>query len=110
MLSYRMGAAYITLKKGNMRKEQCFVLYPYTSGEMLILQSDKRIMELNLANGWIRMNGRNEQNGAKFYHLVMGSIKDQLTDAELQAIREHLRRSSGTQGNSILKWENAIYK
>lgn len=110
MITYsRIGAGNILLKVANMRDEQSFVLYPYTGGDHLLLQSSKRMIELNLRNGWFRINSRNEQAGARSYHLAMGSITGQMPDAALEAIREHLKRSAGMQGNSVLKWTNATY-
>lgn len=72
MITYsRIGAGNILLKVANMRDEQSFVLYPYTGGDHLLLQSSKRMIELNLRNGWFRINSRNEQNGARSYHLAI---------------------------------------
>lgn len=60
---------HLTLKLGNMRKAQDFIVYPFSEGwTSLILQSDKRIMRVYRDANMIMLS-KQCQNGAYAPHL-----------------------------------------
>lgn len=100
------GFAIINLMVGNMRKVQQFTLYPYTGGDKIILQSDKRFAEVNLRTGAGRMNKEN-RNYNGYASLMLGTVNIQLTDEAIQSIQEYLWRMDGADGgNSCISWAN----
>lgn len=86
-----------TFKAGNMKAEQEFTLYPYTGGETITLQSDKRICKVNVHTGKGVMNRKNEQRGAYFAHFALGTIEVQVPHTTMNEIREHLKGAAGLQ-------------
>lgn len=65
-----MAIKTISLKIGNMRKAQEFVVYPHTDGAYLKIQSDDCIAVVDPKTGecrWTRNKG-----GAYFQHLTVG--------------------------------------
>lgn len=60
----------VSIKIGNMRKAQDFVIYPDTGSGKLTLQSKDCIISVNVLTGeakWVRQRG-----GAYFSHLIIG--------------------------------------
>lgn len=82
----------VTLKIGNMRKPQNFVVYPPSGSSGLKIQSDDCIAVVDPNTGecvWVRHKG-----GAYFIHLQMPTLanighgKMTLTPGELQQIKD----------------------
>ncbi len=87
----------ITIKFGNMRGEaQEFVLYPYNGKDTLLIQSDKRIAEINLRTG-VTVLSKQMQNGAYFMHLspMFGATICQFPADELVKLQEYLWNNAG---------------
>jgi hypothetical protein len=88
----------IIFKLPRMRKAQSFLLYPYDGSDSLILQSDTRIIRLNIRTGEGILS-LPHPNGSYFHHLGKseGAYAVKITGQELNAIQEHLWNHSGTQ-------------
>lgn len=100
----KRGFFSIVLKVGNMRNEQIFTIYPYSGGDTILLQSDKRIIRLNLKTGKGIINPKNEQNGAYGHHLY-NAIGCEVLNESLISLQGHLWRNAGLMGEYI-KYEN----
>ncbi len=89
---------HIVLKMDGMRKPQSFVLYPYEGGDTLKLQSDTRIMLLNIRTGNAILS-RSHSNGSYFLDLTpeRGAYKVKITEQELKTVQQHLWESAGEQ-------------
>ena len=73
-----------------MRKEQDFVVYPFKEGETTLkLQSDTRIMEVDVKTGIGRIAGP-FQGGAYFHHLTLKSKPIKLDEETLKTIKQHV--------------------
>lgn len=75
----------ITLKLGNARKAQSYVIYPYDGGGTFILQSDTRIARVDMAGKGTVSHAH--QGGAYAPHLAMELNPIQLTEAEISDIK-----------------------
>jgi len=96
-----------TFKVANMKKAQDFTLYPYTGGDYIYLQSDKRFSRFNLRTGGGVINATN-RNYANSIHLQMEPIKCQLPEdikIQIQSFLWHNDGKDGRLGN-VLSWEN----
>lgn len=88
-----MGTISFNGKFPGMRKEQDFIVYPL-SGEAdvtkLTIQSDTRIGEINLTNGWVTLSNAHA-NGAYQHHLMLeGSKVEKLNAEELLMLKAHV--------------------
>jgi hypothetical protein len=94
-------------KVANMRTEQDFTLYPYTGGDTINLQSDKRFMQVNLRTGEGYINGSNK-NYANSIHLQMNPVKCQLPEDIKTKIQGFLWNNEGKEGNikGVVFYEN----
>ena len=97
----------IKMKVANMKKEQEFTLYPYSGGDDIYLQSDKRFARVNLRSGKgiIDSKNHNYPNGIT---LSMSSLPFDLPTDIQTKIQEHLWNNSGVQKlhGGILEIEN----
>lgn len=91
-----------------MQKAQEFTLYPYSGGDNIILQSDKRIMKANLRTGNAIINAKNRQGGAYFHHLSLEPLKCQLPEEIKNEIQSYLWHNEGKEGNinGCVQFEN----
>ena len=96
-----------SFKVANMKKEQEFTLYPYSGGDTILLQSDKRFMRANLRTGAAIINATN-RNYANSIHLAMEPLKCQLPDDIKTKIQGFLWHNDGKEGNisGIMFFEN----
>jgi hypothetical protein len=94
-------------KAGNMKKEQEFTLYPYSGGDYIILQSDKRFARVNLRTGEGTMNAKG-CNYANSISLQLNPLKFQLPADTKTAIQEFLWNNEGKDGNikGVIFYEN----
>ena len=96
-----------TFKVANMKKEQGFTLYPYSGGDTIFLQSDKRFSQFNLKTGigYINANNRNYANSI---HLQMEPIKCELPENIKTEIQAFLWHNKGKEGNinNVIYFEN----
>lgn len=90
-----------------MRKEQDFILYPYTGGDLINLQSNKRFIQANLRTGEALINGDN-RNYANSMSIVLNPVRCQLPDDIKTAIQSYLWHNKGKDGdiNGFLSYEN----
>lgn len=102
-----MSTKYITLKVGNMKKEQSFILYPYSGGDIIYLQSDKRFIKANLRTGagHINAKGCDYANSIK---LALNPLAIQLPAQAITELQGHLWHNNGKDGNisGICSFEN----
>jgi hypothetical protein len=94
-------AHYITVKFGNMRGEaQRFIVYPYSGGDTVLLQSSKRIARVNLRTGQTILS-RQVQGGAYAPHLYpeMGATLVQFPSDKLTELQGYLWHNEGKAGN-----------
>ena len=96
-----------------MRGEaQDFVLYPYDGGDTLVIQSDKRIAQINLRTGETILS-KQCQNGAYFMHLsqFMGATVVQFPQDELTKLQEYLWNNPGEKlhGNLIITEDKELF-
>lgn len=89
---------HYTLKVANMKKEQSFILYPYTGGDVIQLQSDKRFAQVNLRTGEGYINGQN-CNYANSISLYCNPVKFQLPEDIKIQIQSYLWHNEGKEGN-----------
>ena len=96
-----------TFKTANMKKEQSFTLYPYTGGDYIYLQSDKRFSRFNLRTGEGVINATN-RNYSNSIHLQMEPLKATLPEDIKLAIQAHLWHNNGKDGNigGVMSFEN----
>lgn len=85
-------------KTANMKKEQDFTLYPYTGGDYIYLQSDKRFSRFNLrtGQGFINARGRNYANSIDLQICPIPATLPEHIKLEIQA---YLWHNDGKQGN-----------
>jgi len=89
-----------------MRQDQEFTLYPYSGGDTIYLQSDKRFAVVNLrtGKGIISASNVNYPNAQK---LAVHHVAMQLPDDIKTAIQKYLWENDGKQGNlgGMLQWD-----
>ena len=83
---------------GNMKKPQEFTLYPYTGGDTIILQSDKRFIRANLRTGDAFINASN-RNYANSVWLSAEPLKCKIPADIITQIQADLWQNNGQQGN-----------
>ena len=88
----------VTMKVANMKKDQEFTLYPYTGGDYIYLQSNKRFSRFNLRTGEGFINATN-RNYANSIHLQIEPLKCQLPEDIKTRIQGYLWHNEGKQGN-----------
>lgn len=98
------------LKLLGMRKEQSFLLYPYDGGDTVLLQSDTRIMRLNIKTGTGALS-KAHANGSYFHDLydMRGAYEVTIPDDVKIKIQEYLWSNAGLQkegGHGVLMIEN----
>lgn len=96
-----------TFKVANMKKAQEFTLYPYSGGDFIYLQSDKRFSRFNLRTGEGIINATN-RNYANSIHLQIEPVKCYLPDNIKTEIQGFLWHNEGKDGNisNVLHFEN----
>jgi hypothetical protein len=96
-----------TFQVANMRKPQEFTLYPYSGGDTIHLQSDKRFAQVNLRTGEGLINGSNKAY-ANSIHLQMQPVKFTLPEDIKQQIQSYLWHNDGKAGNiaGVLTFDN----
>jgi hypothetical protein len=87
-----------TFKAANMKKEQEFTLYPYTGGDYIYLQSDKRFSRVNLRTGAGIINAKN-RNYANSIHLQLEPLPFTLPEDIKLKIQGYLWHNEGKEGN-----------
>jgi hypothetical protein len=75
----------ISLKLGNARKSEEYTIYPYTGNGIFMLQSDKRIAQVDMEGKGTVSNPH--PGGAYFIHLQLERNPIQLTPDEMQSIK-----------------------
>ncbi len=104
---------HITVKFGNMKGEaQKFVLYPYDGGDTLVIQSGKRIAQINLKTGKTILS-KQIQGGAYFMHLgnFFGATVCDFPAEELTKIKSYLWNNAGEKvhGGIIITEDKELY-
>jgi len=96
-----------TFKAANLKKEQEFTLYPYTGGDYIYLQSNKRFSQFNLRTGIGVINAKN-RNYANSIHMQMEPISCILPEDIKIQIQQYLWHNNGKDGNigGIITYEN----
>jgi len=103
----RNGFLSIELKVANMRNIQTFTIYPYSGGDTIMLQSDKRFAILDIRKGIGKINHRNEQNGAYSVHLQMNNISFEISEEIKIAFQKYFWENEGQEGGgTAIKWDN----
>ena len=100
-------AASIVLKVANMKKEDSFVIYPYSGGDTIYLQSGKRWIEANLRTGAAKIIKKGMEYANSWKMAFYGHIDFQLPAEAVQSIQDYLWHNSGLQGSTVVKYENA---
>jgi len=98
--------ASITLKVANMKKEASFVLYPYSGGDTIYLQSDKRWIEANIRTGAAKIIKKGVDYANSWKMAFFGHIDFELPAEAVQSIQDYLWKNSGLQGSTVMKFEN----
>jgi hypothetical protein len=98
-------AASIVLKVANMKKEANFVIYPYSGGDTIYLQSDKRWIEANIRTGAAKIIKKGVEYANSWKMVLIGHIQFELPSEAVQSIQNHLWNNAGLQG-SVMKYEN----
>lgn len=100
-------AKHYTFKVANMRKEQRFILYPYSGGDTIFLQSDKRMMQVSLKTGKGVIN-RTNKNYANTISIAQDPVKMELSNDVLLSIQKHLWENNGADGSigGFVSFEN----
>ena len=103
---YKQGIGWhVDLKVANMRKPDSFILYPYSGGDYLRLQSGKRFIRLNLRTG-VGLINRKGKDYANSLAISLDPLPFQMPEEVVLAIKGHLWNSSGMNGNEVLRYEN----
>lgn len=97
----------INIKIANLKKEQEFTLYPYTGGDIIYLQSDKRFIRANLKTGEAVINAKN-RNYANSVYLQIEPLKCTLPEDVKLKIQAYLWNNEGKDGNinNVVFYEN----
>ena len=100
-------AKHYTFKVANMRKEQRFILYPYTGGDSILLQSNKRFCVVNLRTGTGSIN-RNNTDYANSAKLAQDPVRMELPINILLEIQKYLWNNNGDDGSigGVLSFQN----
>jgi len=105
----RVGMVFkqFMLKLQGMKKAQEFTIYPYTGGDTVTLQSDTRIMQLNLKTGNAILS-KAHSSGSYFHHLntFAGAYLVAVPPMDVVKIQEYLWNNSGVQKDGGLMIEN----
>lgn len=91
-------AKHYSFKVANMNKPQEFILYPYSGGDTINLQSDKRFAQVNLRTGNGFINGQNK-NYANSISLQMNPVSFILPEEIKIQIQSYLWHNEGKEGN-----------
>ena len=97
-----------TLKMQGMRKAQDFLIYPYSGGDTVSLQSDTRFMQLDLKSGNAILS-KAHSNGSCQIDLYpqRGAYMVRLDNTELTNIQGYLWHNEGVQTwKGVLSIEN----
>jgi hypothetical protein len=102
-----MNTKHVALKVGNMKKEQSFILYPYSGGDTIYLQSDKRWITVNLRTGKGHINDKNK-NYPRSTDLIFNAIEIELPETIKTELQGHLWHNKGKDGNisGVVFFEN----
>lgn len=97
-----MNFQNVTLKVGNMRKEQEFTIYPNgTSPDYILIQSDKRMAILMKESGKFFITKKN-YNYPTSVHLQIDRMEVELSNEDKEAIRRGYNAMSNGK-NGIIK-------
>jgi hypothetical protein len=99
-------AASIVLKVANMKKEDSFVIYPYSGGDTIYLQSGKRWIEANLRTGEAKIIKKGMEYANSWKMAFYGHIDFVMPKEAIESIQAHLWHNSGLQGCTVMKYEN----
>lgn len=102
-----MKVKHVTLKVGNMAKPQEFILYPYSGGDTIHLQSDKRWITANLRTGQGQVNNKSK-NYPNSTDLLLNAINIDLPTEIVTELQGYLWHNKGRDGNiaGVLHYEN----
>jgi len=91
-----------------MAKPQEFVLYPYSGGDMIDLQSDKRFIIANLRTGEGKINNKNKNYPTRWDIAAGNYINITLPEEVKTDLQAHLWHNDGKQGNinGVCSFEN----
>lgn len=94
-------------KAANLRVEQDFILYPYSGGDFIYLQSDKRFCKVNLRTGEGIINAKNE-NYANSVKMQMNPLPFTLPEDIKISIQSYLWHNEGKDGNinGVVHYDN----
>lgn len=102
-----MNTKHVTLKVGNMKKAQSFILYPYSGGNTIYLQSDKRFARVNLRTGEGVIDSKNH-NYPNSVTLAISNLPFQLPEDIKTGLQGYLWHNTGKDGNisGVVSFEN----
>lgn len=102
-----MNTKHVIFKVANMRKEQEFILYPYSGGDTIYLQSDKRWITANLRTGKGLINDKNK-NYPRQTDLIFNAIEIELPEEVKTDLQGYLWHNNGKDGNisGVVSFEN----
>lgn len=102
-----MNTKQVTFKVANMRKEQEFILYPYSGDDTIYLQSDKRFARVNLRTGEGIIDSKNH-NYPNSVTLAISNLPFQLPEDIKTDLQGYLWHNNGKDGNisGVVSFEN----
>lgn len=102
-----MNTKHIELKVGNMVKPQSFILYPYSGGDTIYLQSDKRWITANLRTGAGHINAKG-CNYPTSLRMSLNPLAIQLPAEAIKELQGYLWHNEGKQGMiaGVMSFEN----
>lgn len=102
-----MRTKHVKMKVANMRKEQDFILYPYSGGDTILLQSEGRFAQVNLKTGFGIIDSKNH-NYPNSITLTMSHVPFQLPEDIKTDIQAYLWHNNGQDGNlsGVCSFEN----
>jgi hypothetical protein len=98
---------HVKIKVANMRKEQDFILYPYSGGDTIHLQSDGRFAQVNLRTGAGIIDSKNH-NYPNSITLALSHLKFELPEPVKTELQAYLWHNDGKEGNikGVMFFEN----
>ena len=102
-----MNTKHIEMKVANMRKAQSFILYPYSGGDFILLQSDGRFARVNLRTGEGIIDSKNH-NYPNSITLAMSNVPFTLPEDIKTDLQAYLWHNGGKDGNisNVCSFEN----
>jgi hypothetical protein len=106
IIKNRIGFLNITAKLANMKKSADFTIYPYSGGDTISIQSDKRFCEINIRTGEGKINKKGV-NYANNWVMTLDPLFFAVESEIIIELKKYFWENEGANGGgSLISWEN----